>query len=192
MKKLLMNTVIFSILFVAFTGNFRAEEKKVENKFVGVKQCGMCHKTDKQGKQLDIWQKSKHAEAYKVLTTDEANKIAKEKGFDKPAVEVPECLSCHTAANGVDAKLIDKTFDVKDGVQCEACHGAGSAYKNLSVMKDNAKAVAAGMTEYKDNAAIEKYCKTCHNEKSPTKKEFKFAEMWEKIKHPVPKAEEKK
>ncbi|MBI3579553.1 MAG: cytochrome C554 [Ignavibacteriales bacterium] len=154
-----------------------------QNKYVGVKMCSMCHKSEKQGKQFDIWQKTKHAEAYKVLTTAKANEIAKSKGIAKPAAEATECLDCHAKAR--DAK--EASYDVKDGVQCETCHGAGSAYKNMAVMKDKAKAIAAGMTDFKDHATIEKLCKTCHNEKSPTYKEFKFDEMWGKIKHPVPK-----
>jgi len=156
-----------------------------QNKYIGTKMCAMCHKTEKQGKQLDIWQKSKHAEAYKVLTTAEANEIAKSKGFDKPAAETAECLQCHVTQ--ADAKVAEKTFDMKNGVQCETCHGAGSAYKNITVMKDHAKSVAAGMTDFKDQATIEAKCKSCHNEKSPTFKGFNFEEHWGKIKHPVPK-----
>jgi excinuclease UvrABC ATPase subunit len=155
-------------------------------KYVGTKVCAPCHKTDKQGKQLDIWQKSKHAEAYNVLTTDKANEIAKKNGFSKPAAESPECLQCHIVT--ADAKMFDKSFDVKEGVQCENCHGAGSAYKAITVMKDKAKAIAAGMREFKDDKAIEAFCKTCHNEKSPTFKEFKFDESWAKIKHSKPKS----
>jgi Cytochrome c554 and c-prime len=156
-----------------------------DNKYVGVKTCKMCHQSEKQGAQFNVWQKSKHAEAYKTLTTAKAEEFAKAKGLKKPAAESPECLSCHTIT--ADAKLLDKTFDVKEGVQCESCHGAGSAYKTMNIMKDKVKAVAAGLIEYKDNAAIEKHCKTCHNEKSPSYKEFKFAEMWAKIKHSIPK-----
>ncbi len=158
-----------------------------QNKYVGTKMCAPCHRTEKQGKQFDIWKDSKHAEAYKVLTTAKANEMAKAKGINKPAAEATECLQCHVVGYGEEAKLAEKTFDYKDGVQCETCHQAGSAYKSLTVMKDRAKAVAAGMREFKDEAAIEAYCRTCHNEKSPGYKEFKFKEMWNKIKHPVPK-----
>jgi hypothetical protein len=56
----------------------------------------------------------------------------------------------------------------------------------MKVMKDHAASVAAGMTEYKDAADIEKQCRTCHNEESPTYKEFDFAKRWEEIKHPIP------
>jgi hypothetical protein len=115
----------------------------------------------------------------KTLSTDTANAIAKAKGLEKPAAESPECLQCHAITS--DAKL------TPDGVQCESCHGAGSAYMKMAIMKDKEKAVAAGLIVFKDKAAIEKKCKTCHNEKSPTKKTFKFEEMWAKIKHPIPK-----
>jgi len=155
-----------------------------QNKYVGTKMCKACHNSEKSGKQFDIWSKSKHAQAYKTLSSAKAAEIAKAKGITKPAAEAPECLECH--AKPVDAKLVSG-YDAKDGVQCETCHGPGSAYKNMTIMKDKAKAIAAGLTDFKDNAAIEKWCKTCHNEKSPTFTGFKFDEMWGKIKHPVPK-----
>jgi hypothetical protein len=148
--------------------------------YTGAKACGMCHKTEKQGSQLGVWEKSRHAQAYTTLTTPKANDIAKAKGFTTPAAETPTCLKCHAIVG--DAKA-----DVKDGVQCESCHGAGSDYKGMSVMKDKGKAIAAGLREFKDKEAIEKQCRTCHNEKSPTAKEFKFEERWAKIQHPKPK-----
>ena len=160
---------------------------QAQNKYVGTKMCGMCPKTDKQGKQLDIWQKSKHAEAFKTLLGAKAIEIAKAKGLKKAPSESPECLECHTLGKTVDASLLEKGFDMKEGVQCESCHGAGSGYKTLTLMKDKAKAAAAGLLTYKDDAEIQKFCKTCHNEKSPAYKEFKFAEYWAKIKHAVPK-----
>lgn len=180
MRKLLP-ILIAAILVLPFSA-------QAQNKYIGVKMCKMCHQTEKQGKQFDVWQKSKHAGAYKTLTTAKANEVAKAKGLSKPAAESPECLECHTSVASMDAKLVDKSFDFKDGVQCETCHDAGSKYKDLTTMKSREKSVAAGMREFKDNAAIEAHCKTCHNEKSPSYKEFKFDEMWAKIKHPVPKA----
>jgi nitrate/TMAO reductase-like tetraheme cytochrome c subunit len=176
----LLLLLVVCVIFFASTGS--AFEK---NKYVGVKQCSMCHKSEKAGKQFDIWSKSKHAEAYKTLTTAKADEIAKAKGLKTKAAESAECLGCHTVT--AEAALLDKTFDVKDGVQCESCHGAGSAYKNMAVMKDKAKAEAAGLMIPKDEAAIEKFCVTCHNDKSPSFKEFKFKPMWEKIKHDIPK-----
>ena len=37
------------------------------NTYVGVESCGMCHKTEKQGSQLSIWQNSAHAKAFETL-----------------------------------------------------------------------------------------------------------------------------
>lgn len=147
--------------------------------YAGVKACGMCHKTEKQGLQLSIWEGSKHAKAYTTLTTPAANEIAKAKGITTPAAEAPACLKCHAITG--DAKAL-----ATDGVQCESCHGAGADYKSLTVMKNKAGAVAAGLTAFADKAAVEAKCKTCHNSESPTNKAFNFAEAWEKIKHPVP------
>lgn len=178
MKKL--SVLALLVLFVALSINAQ------EFNYIGAKKCGMCHKSDKQGEQLPIWEKSKHAQAYKTLQTPEADKIAKEKGFATKAVETPECLQCHVAGPGLAATRFEKGFDIADGVQCETCHGAGSEYKAMKTMKDKDAAVKAGLVIYKDDAAIEAQCKTCHNEKSPTHKEFKFAEMYEKIKHNIP------
>jgi hypothetical protein len=160
-------------------------QEKSANKYVGVKVCSMCHKAESKGKQFDIWSKSKHAEAYKTLTGPKAAEIAKAKGLKKAANESPECLECHVI--NADAKMTEKTFDMKDGVQCEVCHGAGSTYKTMTIMKDKAKAIAAGLIAFKDDAAKEAFCKNCHNDKSPTFKEFKFKDSWAKIQHMMPK-----
>jgi hypothetical protein len=154
-----------------------------QHKYIGVSQCGMCHKSEKAGKQFDIWKSSKHAQAYVTLTTDTANAIAKAKGLTKPASESPECLKCHVTGYGADAKLFEKKFDIKDGVQCEVCHGPGSDYKSVTVMKDTAKAFAAGLNISKDDP---KLCEKCHNSESPSFKGFDYKEMWDKIKHPIP------
>jgi len=178
-----MRTISFMLLVACLI--FLIVPGAAQNKYVGTKICAPCHKMESTGKQFDVWQKTLHASAYKTLTTATADSIAKAKGLKKSAAESPECLKCHTLQ--AEAALLDKSFDVKDGVQCELCHGAGSGYKSMATMKDHAKAVEAGMKEYKDEAAMQKLCVTCHNDQSPTKKEFKFKEMWDKIKHPMPK-----
>lgn len=168
-------------------GQDKAVKKEADHKYVGVKQCSMCHKTKKQGEQFAIWEKTKHAGAYKTLTTKAADEIATKEGYKTKAAETPECLECHTVASTADAKMFEKSFKKEDGVQCESCHGPGSAYKNMKVMKDKAKAVAAGLTEFKDQKAIEKMCVGCHNERSPSAKKFEFAKMWAQIEHAIPK-----
>ncbi|MGK9477747.1 multiheme c-type cytochrome [Melioribacter sp. OK-6-Me] len=172
-------TILVALCFFLISGTSMAQG----HAYTGVESCGMCHKTEKQGEQLKIWQNSKHANAYKTLMTEEANKLSGE----VKAVENPKCLKCHASGYDVDPKLLGKKFSVADGVQCETCHGPGEDYKSMKVMKNREEAVKNGLIIWKDEAEIEKNCKTCHNEESPTYKEFNFAQMWPKIAHPVPK-----
>ncbi|MBZ0199647.1 MAG: cytochrome c family protein [Ignavibacteriaceae bacterium] len=169
--------IIFLALFILPSMLF------AQNKFVGVDACGMCHKSEKQGKQLDIWKSSQHSKAYETLKSEKADAIAKEKGFDKPAVEVEDCLTCHAVGYNVSADLKEKKFNVEDGVQCESCHGAGSEYKSMKVMKSKEESIKKGLLVYDDAATL---CVTCHNDKSPTFKGFDFEKYWALIKHDVP------
>jgi len=174
-------TGIIAACFLAFGfSNYLSDSTP---KYVGVKTCGMCHKKEDVGKQLKIWEGSKHANAYKTLQTEKADKIAKEKGFKTKAVETPECLKCHTSGYNVDASLLDKKFSIEDGVQCETCHGPGSEYKSKKVMQDKTTAVKKGLLLY-DNP--ETLCVKCHNEESPAYTGFNFDEQWAKIKHNIP------
>ncbi|MBN1397475.1 MAG: cytochrome c family protein [Bacteroidetes bacterium] len=148
-----------------------------QRKYVGVNDCKLCHKGKKDGYQFEIWQKSKHAGAFKTLRSKQSEDIAKKMGLKKSAAESPECIECH-AIN--DDKLKE------DGVQCESCHGAGSAYKSRKVMKNRESCAAAGMAEFKDEEAKKKSCESCHNKKSPTYKTFDFRSSWKEIEHPIP------
>jgi hypothetical protein len=176
--------ITIAVVAVAISFMFIADSTAAENKYVGTKSCAMCHKAKDKGEALGIWQKSAHANAFKTLTNEQSAKIAKEKGLTKPASESPECLKCHVTGGGV-AKNVEKTFDMKEGVTCEACHGAASGFKTLHAKAENkAKAVEAGLVT--DDAA-KKTCETCHNAQSPTFKGFKYAEYWAKIEHKLPK-----
>jgi cytochrome c554/c'-like protein len=178
--------IMMVLLLVAFSSTSLLGQDGKSWEFIGVKKCGMCHKKEADGQQLKIWEESQHANAYKTLKTEAADKIAAEKGFKTKAVETAECLACHASGHDVDAKLLDKKFNIDDGVQCETCHGAGSGYKAKKVMESREESVKNGLIVYKDDAAIEAQCVTCHNDKSPTYKEFKFKEMYAKIIHNIP------
>lgn len=154
--------------------------------YIGVESCAMCHKTEKQGSQLSIWQNSAHSKAFETLKTEKANQIATEKGFKTPAVETPECLKCHVTGYNLDASMLGKKFKVEDGVQCETCHGPGSAYKDMKVMKDKDLAVKNGLVMHDK---LENFCIGCHNVESPTYVDMDINEAWEKIKHTVPKTQ---
>ncbi|MHA1414517.1 MAG: multiheme c-type cytochrome [Promethearchaeota archaeon] len=138
----------------------------------------MCHNSKKSGQQFKIWQSSAHAKAYRELTSEKANAVAQELGIDNPQTS-EKCLKCHGTTGGKDLKL------VKEGVGCENCHGPGSLYKSMKVMKD----IATGKTKPEDFGMIkagEEQCKECHNQNSPTYKEFDFKTFWAKIAHPRP------
>lgn len=152
--------------------------------YIGVEPCAICHKTEKQGSQLSIWKESKHSRAFETLKSERSANIIKEKGILTPATESPECLKCHASGYNVDASLIGKKFKIEDGVQCETCHGPGSEYKDIRVMKDRALAIQKGLKVHEN---IEAFCLTCHNSESPTYIGFNFDEAWEKIKHKIPK-----
>jgi hypothetical protein len=171
-----------AVLILVLAAAFLAGTTFAEAKFVGTKSCAMCHKAKDKGEAFVIWQKSAHANAFKTLESDAAKKIAKDKGLTKAPAEAPECLSCHVTGGGT-AKNVEATFDMKEGVTCEACHGPASAFKMIHTKAENkAKAIEAGLITG-DKA---KNCETCHNAKSPTFKGFKMAEMWAKIGHKLP------
>ncbi|GAB4179168.1 MAG: cytochrome c family protein [Calditrichia bacterium] len=153
-------------------------------KYIGSKKCKMCHSSKKSGEQFQLWEASSHAKAFETLASEESKKIAKEKGI-ADAQKAPECLKCHVTA--YDAPAAQKTtLTMEEGVGCEACHGPGSEYKSMKVMKD----VYAGKVNGATVGLItpdEKTCKKCHNPESPTYKEFNYAEMVKMIAHPVPK-----
>jgi len=176
-------TVSLAFLVSVLTGYGAATHS-----YVGVKACTPCHKTEKQGKQQPIWQASPHAKALATLKTPEAQKVAEKAGVKGPASEAQQCLKCHVTATGVAAANLKPTFSKEEGVGCETCHGAGSDYKTMAIMKDRAKSVAAGLTPISvADGTAEKQCKTCHNTESPTFKGFNFKEAWPKIAHPTPK-----
>ncbi len=145
--------------------------------YVGAQKCMLCHKSETQGRQYVIWEGTKHSKSLEALTSPKAAEAAKAMGVEKPA-EDPRCLKCH-------APLADKAPELKaEGVSCETCHGPGSAYRKLNVMKDKAEAVKNGLVLYGSPEAIKAQCLKCHE--NPHGKSFDFASFWDKIKHPVP------
>ena len=174
---------MFMTLFILFNnGNIISQSK---NKYVGANTCvGACHNTEAQGNQFNIWNESAHSRAFINLQTEKADSIARSKGFLTSASETKECLKCHVLGKDIDESELSGSFDKGQGVQCESCHGPGSEYKKLSVMKDSGLAAANGLILHSEK---QKFCIQCHNEESPTYFEFDYDQMWEMIAHPKPK-----
>jgi len=170
MERVITSFVILGVLAAASFGQTHT--------YVGVAKCAICHKTEKQGQQFVIWDKSAHSKSFAALSSSQAVAAAQAMGVKDPATD-PKCQKCH-------APLFDKAADLKaEGVTCEVCHGPGSAYRTLSVMKDKAAAVKNGLKLYDSPEAIKAQCLTCHD--NAHGKSFDFAASWEKIKHPIPK-----
>jgi nitrate reductase cytochrome c-type subunit len=151
-------------------------------KYVGAKKCaGACHKKEKQGEQYKKWEEGPHSKAYINL-----------KAADAEAVNNEACLKCHATAAGVDASLLEETFNIEDGVQCEACHGPGSEYKPMKIMKDREKSIEKGLVVWADEAAIKEMCLTCHDVANKTEghpepeEAFNFETMYPTVAHPIP------
>lgn len=190
MKKNIVSFIVVSFLVMMVTMALAQETKTAETtktfKYVGVAKCKMCHKGEKNGNVFEKWQASKHATAYATLATDHAKEVAKKAGIEGDPQQAPECLVCHVTAYSVAAEQKEATLTIEEGNSCEACHGPGSEYKGMKVMKD----IYAGTVKGADFGLIEPneaVCVTCHNPKSPTYKEFKFEVEVKNIAHPVPK-----
>jgi hypothetical protein len=101
-----------------------------EHEYVGAEKCKMCHKV-----QYASWQETTHAKA-----TEHA-KASTDRSFEA------SCLSCHATNSSEELP----------GVQCEACHGAGSDFKKMSIMKDIEAAKANGLV-----IPSQATCDACH------------------------------
>jgi hypothetical protein len=145
--------------------------------YVGVKKCALCHKTEKQGHQIAKWEAHKHSKSPTALSLPAAAEAAKAMGVAKP-VEDPKCLRCH-------APLFEKAPDLKaEGVTCEVCHGPGSGFATLAIMKNREESVKKGLILYGSPEKIKIQCLTCHD--NPHGKPFDFPSRWETTKHPIP------
>jgi hypothetical protein len=170
MKKILLfialALVLFGLPFIAYT----AEE------YVGAKKCRMCHM-----KIFKSWEQTGHAKAFEALKPDVETEAKQKAGLDpkKDYTQDATCVGCHTT--GVVQH---------EGVQCEACHGAGKEYSKTTIMnrsrwkaepeKHHEMALQAGLV-IKPTEAM---CTACHNEKSPTYEPFDYKKRYEEVTHP--------
>jgi hypothetical protein len=148
--------------------------------YVGSKKCASCHKTKKIGSQYVKWLQGRHSHAYWRLVGEWAKFLAQQrekyKDITEPINEA-RCLKCHVTGYHSPADTLSGSFSKKEGVGCESCHGPGSAYVKLGIMKDREKFLANGGI-----IPNEKTCRKCHRDDR-----FLFEEAVKKISHPIPK-----
>lgn len=180
LKGFAVSFTLLAFLSISIINHNYSQSKK--SKYIGSEKCAkICHKKEKKGSQLEIWQKSNHSKAFSVLATPEAKEIFKNNVGDGDPQKSEKCLPCHVAGYGLDKSNFAPSYKIEDGVSCEVCHGPGSAYKSISIMKNREKFLANGGI-----LPDEKVCIKCHNKKSPTFKEFQYEEMVKKIAHSIP------
>jgi hypothetical protein len=177
------------VALLLVSGSVRGED---DHEFVGVKRCKSCHGKEEMGDQYAIWLESAHAKAFETLGTEKAKNWAAERGLGDPQTE-DDCLKCHTTAHGVPDERLGMKFVRTDGVQCEACHGAGKDYRKKKIMADRDRARSKGLVPQS-----EEVCVACHNDESPawdparytlrdgTTVGFDYDQAVEEIAHPVP------
>ena len=167
------------IAIIVFIGSVAGVALAQEFTYVGAQKCQICHRTEKQGQQYPLWEKSKHSQSFAALSSPGAADKAKAAGVTVPPTECPDCLKCH-------APLAAKAPELKaEGVSCETCHGPGSEYRKLAVMKDKDAAVKAGLVLYGSADKIKAQCLKCHENAHGLT--FDFDASWAKIKHSIPK-----
>ena len=164
MKKVL--SVVISLCIVAALVLIAGNGFAAEHKYVGVAKCKACHLAE-----FKACEATKHAKAMASLKENE-KKDAK-------------CLACHTTGQGKGAAEGAQL----ENVQCEACHGPGSDYKNPAIMnKAKWKANPDAQRKLAQDAGLittpaKELCESCHNKKSPTFKGFDYAKDLPKVKH---------
>lgn len=157
MKKLIVLAIaLMFILSLTYAGDFS---------YVGVNKCKGCHKGERKGNVYETWLSKKHAKAFESI---------KAKGEEKNE----KCLGCHTTAfNQGGYKIGDPSAVDFEGVQCESCHGPGSVYKKITLMKDRTQALQNGLNDIKEET-----CTGCHDGSEHTGK-FNYEEALKQINH---------
>jgi len=135
MRKFIILVTIISVLCMMSAG-FAQEAKSSKFQYIGVKKCKMCHKGEKKGNIFEKWQQRGHANAYAQLASEKSKEVAKKAGVKGDPQQAKQCLSCHITGYLASADQKTETLTMEEGVSCEACHGAGSGYKSLKIMKD--------------------------------------------------------
>ena len=108
--------------------------------YVGVKKCKTCHFKD-----YRRWKKMKHAGAWKTMEEKDKNR--------------PNCYRCHVTGYGKPGGYVseEKTPHLT-GVQCESCHGPGSAHVEAGEKKEPKEKSHSLINKIPQNTCVE-----CHD-----------------------------
>jgi YVTN family beta-propeller protein len=156
--------------------------------YIGVAACAKCHTDAASGHQFTRWRMSAHARAFAVLARPESRRIADLSGITEEPQKSKMCLGCHATAASAEAWELTETFRLEDGLQCEACHGAGSEYASAEIMRDRKQAAVAGLILPDPESS----CVVCHRPKGSHEAVLNNIQArdaksrWQEIAHPLP------
>jgi hypothetical protein len=158
-------------------------DTKVTSKFVGAAACRDCHEHAHDA-QFSKWRSHFHSDAFKTLGKPYAVAFAKKRGVENPTTDW-RCVKCHVTAYGVPAERKGPGYHDEEGVTCEACHGPGGGYLEAHARPkpDRAALQAAGFRVFRDLKQRDEFCRTCHNELSPSYKPFNVEQFSLAIQH---------
>ncbi len=123
-------------------------DDRAKGRYMGSKVCGSCHAAEYQQ-----WLGTGHASAMSTL---------RKKGRDRN----PACVQCHVLGLGrADGYQIGGRRNDLEGVQCEACHGAGAEHVSMP-SRGNIRRLPE-----------QQVCLECHDEKHSEG----FANRWESV-----------
>ena len=161
----------FGLLVVAF-GTQSANASDVERGHaLGTVNCSQatCHSADipwpnasVSQREYVVWkERDPHAQSYKALQSTRGQAIARRIGVGD-ATTANTCLNCH-AHNTPEEKRED-TFDITEGVTCEACHGNSSQWLGVHTagLYYYSKNIDRGMYPTTDPTARAELCLGCH------------------------------
>ena len=106
--------------------------------------------------------RDRHAQAYNVLFNDRSARIARNMRLKGKAYREKVCLDCHST-NVAPAQQAGHV-DLEDGVQCEACHGPASGWRDEHTQAGwtHAQSVSRGMTDLRNVPQRADMCLVCH------------------------------
>jgi hypothetical protein len=138
---------------------------------LGAQTCGTstCHAADKPWpnsavSQVEhkVWtERDPHSKSFKALESERGQAIARRVGYGD-ATTADKCLGCH--AHNVPEETREGTFDISEGVTCEACHGPASRWLGVhsSGLYYYSRNLEAGMYPTTDASARADLCLGCH------------------------------
>jgi hypothetical protein len=162
---------------VRFLRRTASGAKRKHPQYVGSQVCAECHLGQQHGNEYVPWLSSRHAAAYWRLATDWALFLAHQRPHYQDVtdpIQDDRCLLCHTTGAQDPDALFAASFDPKEGVGCEACHGPGSMYVEAEVMADRSVFLEAG-----GRIPGAETCAGCH--RNPD--QFDFEQWWPRIAH---------